>query len=72
MPLFFLAGLILTLCFALVDVAPHCARAALQPFRWLGLNAITVYVLAEGGLPDWVCAMFYLQSPEQNLQNILW
>lgn len=30
-----------------IDVSPHVLRRALQPFRWLGLNAITIYILAE-------------------------
>jgi hypothetical protein len=34
----------------------------------MGMNAITVYVLAEGGIPDWFVSCFYLDDPDQNLQ----
>ena len=42
-----ISGLILCGCFVVIDVAPHPLRRTLQPFRWLGLNAITIYILAE-------------------------
>ena len=39
----------------------------------MGKNAITVYLLAEGGIPEWILSMFYVQSdPEQNLAEILY
>jgi hypothetical protein len=38
----------------------------------MGMNAISIYVLAEGGIPDWFLSCFYLDDPDQNLQNVLW
>jgi hypothetical protein len=37
-----------------------------------GLLLRSRYLLAEGGIVDWICASFYLDNPDKNLQNILW
>lgn len=64
-------GLVLAGCYCLVDRAkrlPYLWR----PFMFLGMNAITMYILAEGGIIQWLLQGFYWDDPDKNLSNILW
>ena len=50
-----------------------CCHHFFQPMIWVGKNAITIYVLAESGLPQWLLAIFYINNNvNANLSNILW
>ena len=42
------------------------------PFVWLGTNAITMYLLAEGGFVEYVLSGFYWNDPDKNLHNLLY
>eukprot|EP00729_Bicosta_minor_P009475 gene9474-21250_t len=52
-----------------------------SPFKYFGMNAITMFILAEGGIPDTFFSLFYLDNTnatappydnDKNLQNVLW
>lgn len=45
---------------------------AWKGFMYLGMNAITMYLCAEGGIIEWFLSCFYLGDPDKNLQNILY
>ena len=65
------AGLFLAATYILVDRAkrfPYLWR----PFKYMGMNAISMYLLAEGGIIDWALTCFYWDEPQKNLRNILW
>lgn len=73
------SGLLFCAVYMLVDYVGFLSAGsrmlvtrALFGFKAMGMNAITVYILAEGGIPDWFLSCFYLDKEEQNLQNILW
>jgi len=81
------SGLLLCAAYIAMDMprslppaAAERLRAALQPFRWLGLNAITMYLLAEGGCVQWLLNCFYISADrnkaagdrEQTLAWYLW
>jgi hexosaminidase len=62
-----------TLCFFywLVDVRKQLQRLWL-PFLYMGMNAIVLYILAEGGVVEWFLSCFYIDGdPQKNLSNIL-
>ena len=65
------AGLLLTFCFYLVDIK---RRGALlwRGFMYLGMNAITMYLCAEGGIIEWTLSRFWLGDKDKNLMNILY
>jgi predicted acyltransferase len=50
-----------------------CCLTPFQPMIWVGKNAITIYLLAESGIPQWLLGIFYINGePNDNLGNILW
>eukprot|EP00039_Didymoeca_costata_P008632 m.114452 g.114452 ORF g.114452 m.114452 type:complete len:1152 (-) comp14167_c0_seq1:6-3461(-) len=74
------AGLALALCYQLVDINKVGARLW-KPFMYFGMNAITMYLLAEGDVIDTFLGLIYwdktnsTQPPynnDKNLQNVLW
>lgn len=65
------AGLVFSVCYLIVDVHDR-ARTLWRPFMFFGMNAITMYLLAEGGILQWFLSQFYLGSQERNLANIFW
>lgn len=65
------AGLLMAGLYGLVDRA-KALQFLWRPFMFMGMNAITMYILAEGGIVQWVLQGFYWEDPEKNLSNILW
>jgi predicted acyltransferase len=50
-----------------------CGAYFLAPAIWVGRNAITMYVLAESGIVNWVFGIIYLYSDtDYSLANVLW
>ena len=65
-------GLLLCFCYWVVDMK-KTAAFLWRPFMWLGMNAIVMYLCAEGDIIDWFIAWFYVDGdPDKNLANILW
>lgn len=44
----------------------------MQPFRWLGLNSILIYMLSCSGMTESILSIFYWGDPENNLSNALY
>jgi hypothetical protein len=65
------AGLLLTFCFYLVDIKRR-GSYLWSGFMYLGMNAITMYLCAEGGIIEWFLSRFWLDDPDKNLTNILY
>mmetsp|Transcript_29659 Transcript_29659/g.88748 ORF Transcript_29659/g.88748 Transcript_29659/m.88748 type:complete len:726 (-) Transcript_29659:538-2715(-) len=65
------ACLTLAFLYYLVDVLGYAKRIT-TPFKAFGMNAILMYLLAEGGLPDTLLNIFYVGNPLNNLQYVLW
>ena len=59
----------LALCYLCSDV--HGSRL-LEPFRWLGMNSIAIYLFACSGLPQALLGCLYWGERDANLANILW
>ena len=67
-----MACLVLSLFYYLIEVRVCCFHF-FQPMVWVGKNAITVYVLAESGFPQWLLSIFYIHgNPNDNLANVFW
>ena len=67
-----LGCLMLALFYWLIEIQQRC-MVVFRPMTWVGKNAITVYLLAESGFPQFLCSVFYINNdPQQNLSNILW
>ena len=66
------ASVLLAIAFyVLVDI--YCrARVLWTPFMHVGMNAITVYLLAEADLVKWPLSTFYWSEGTWSLSNILW
>lgn len=43
-----------------------------RPFMFFGMNAITMYLFAEGDILDTAMQCFYIGNPDNSLNNILW
>eukprot|EP00049_Salpingoeca_infusionum_P001077 m.44964 g.44964 ORF g.44964 m.44964 type:complete len:1294 (+) comp10858_c0_seq5:36-3917(+) len=66
------ASLFLVLCYVIIDVF-QLGWWLWKPFMFMGMNAITMYLCAEGDIIDWFLSRFYIQGdPDKNLANILW
>ena len=51
----------------------RAARLLWLPLSWLGMNAIVLFICAEGGIIPWVLSRFYVDgNPDFNLANVLW
>lgn len=64
------AGIVLAGSYYMVDIR-SVGRVAWLPFRWLGMNPITIYVLAEGDIIDWFLGRFYWGDEDKSLMNLL-
>lgn len=65
-------GVLLSFCYWLVDIRKVGAMFW-RPFMYLGMNAIVMYLFAEGDILDTFISYFYINGDEdQNLSNILW
>ena len=63
-------GLVLCFFYFVVDMKNN--GRLLNPFKWMGMNAISMYVLAEGGIIQAFLSVFYFDDPDKNLTNILY
>ena len=59
------------ICFYVVDCKDLFKRIW-SPFMYLGMNAISMYLLAEGGILQWIASWFYWDDVERSLVNIFW
>ncbi len=57
--------------YAWVDISGS-ASFLWTPFMHVGMNAITMYLLAEGGIVTWVLSWFYWGDSERSLVNLFW
>ncbi|EGD78011.1 hypothetical protein PTSG_09649 [Salpingoeca rosetta] len=64
-------GVLLALFYVIVDRL-HVGEWAWSGCRYMGMNAIVMYLCAEGDIIPYVLAAFYWNKPENNLANILW
>lgn len=62
-------GLVTSLCYAIVDVSKR-GKFLWTPFMHVGMNAISIYVLAESDFVKWFLGWFYWEEPKQSLENI--
>eukprot|EP00041_Stephanoeca_diplocostata_P032317 m.1032949 g.1032949 ORF g.1032949 m.1032949 type:complete len:1186 (+) comp24129_c0_seq8:123-3680(+) len=65
------ASLALAGLYWLVDVHKRGVRVW-RPFMYFGMNAITMYLFAEGDIVDTFLQFFYVGNPDNSLNNILW
>ena len=65
-------GYLLSMFYYIVDVQ-RSGQLLWMPFMFMGMNAISMYIFAEGDIVDWFLGCFYVGSdPDKNLSNILW
>jgi hypothetical protein len=65
------AGLMVCIFYSVVDI--HRMWLWLwNPFMYMGMNAISMYLFAEGDVISWAVGNFYLGDEDRSLANILW
>eukprot|EP01147_Barroeca_monosierra_P004204 gene4204-6550_t len=65
------AGLALVAFYIVVDRLKYASWSWIG-FKYMGMNAIVMYLCAEGGIIEYILGAFYLNKPENNLANILY
>eukprot|EP00043_Microstomoeca_roanoka_P017928 m.188833 g.188833 ORF g.188833 m.188833 type:complete len:1127 (-) comp16734_c1_seq1:3793-7173(-) len=65
------AGLLVPTFYGLVDRL-HVGVWLWTPFMYMGMNAIVMYLAAEGGILQYIFESFYWNKEENSLVNILW
>ena len=64
--------LVACICYYFVD-CKSLGKLVWTPFMYLGMNAITMYLLAEGGILQWIASWFFWGGdPDRSLVNIFW
>ena len=58
--------------FFLPGVPDWWTHLLLDPFKWLGMNSIAVYILSCTGITQTCLSIVYHGDPDNNLSNILW
>merc|ERR1712070_385004 len=56
-------------CYFVTDVKK---LSFLDPFKWLGMNGILIYLLACSGITEYAFAIVYYDNKDWNLANIFW
>ena len=60
-------------CYRLADVAGGWwTHLLLDPFKWLGMNSIAIYILSCSGITEAVLSVVYWGEPDNNLANVFW